>query len=30
VTVPFGRKAEFQRKRIPGADAIDLGHCTTR
>ena len=23
-TVPFGRKAEFQRKRIPGADAIDL------
>lgn len=24
-TVPFGRKSEFLRKRIPGADAIDLG-----
>ena len=23
-TVPFGRKAEFLRKRIPGADTIDL------
>jgi 4-hydroxybenzoate decarboxylase len=24
-TVPFGRKAEFLRKRIPGAEGIDLG-----
>ncbi len=23
-TVPFGRKGEFQRKRIPGADRLDL------
>jgi 4-hydroxybenzoate decarboxylase len=23
-TAPFGRKAEFRRKRIPGADALDL------
>ena len=23
-TVPFGRKQEFVRKRIPGADEIDL------
>jgi UbiD family decarboxylase len=23
-TVPFGRKAEFERKKIPGADRIDL------
>jgi 4-hydroxybenzoate decarboxylase len=23
-TVPFGRKAEFERKKIPGADGIDL------
>jgi len=23
-TVPFGRKAEFERKKIPGANAIDL------
>jgi 4-hydroxybenzoate decarboxylase len=29
-TVPFGRKAEFKRKRIPGAEAIDLGHYLTR
>jgi UbiD family decarboxylase len=29
-TVPFGRKAEFLRKRIPGAEAIDLGHYLTR
>lgn len=29
-TVPFGRKQEFLRKRIPGADAIDLGHYLVR
>lgn len=29
-TVPFGRKAEFLRKRIPGADAIDLGRYLSR
>jgi UbiD family decarboxylase len=29
-TVPFGRKAEFLRKRIPGADTIDLGHYLAR
>jgi 4-hydroxybenzoate decarboxylase len=29
-TVPFGRKQEFLRKRIPGADAIDLGHYLAR
>jgi UbiD family decarboxylase len=29
-TVPFGRKAEFLRKRIPGAEAIDLGQYLAR
>jgi UbiD family decarboxylase len=29
-TVPFGRKPEFLRKRIPGADAIDLGRYLAR
>ena len=29
-TVPFGRKAEFLRKRIPGADDIDLAHYLSR
>ena len=29
-TVPFGRKAEFLRKRIPGADTIDLSRYLTR
>lgn len=29
-TVPFGRKQEFLRKRIPGADAIDLGRYLAR
>jgi hypothetical protein len=24
-TVPFGRKAEFLRKRIPGAEGVALG-----
>jgi 4-hydroxybenzoate decarboxylase len=23
-TAPFGRKAEFERKRVPGADTLDL------
>jgi 4-hydroxybenzoate decarboxylase len=29
-TVPFGRKDEFLRKRIPGAEAIDLGRYLAR
>jgi UbiD family decarboxylase len=29
-TVPFGRKAEFLRKRIPGADALNLADYLTR
>ena len=29
-TVPFGRKAEFERKKIPGAGAIDLKSYFTR
>lgn len=29
-TVPFGRKAEFLRKRIPGANAINLADYLTR
>lgn len=28
-TMPFGREAEFARKRIPGEDAIDLGEWLT-
>jgi 4-hydroxybenzoate decarboxylase len=28
-TVPFGRKSEFLRKRIPGAEGIDLAHYLT-
>ena len=28
-TVPFGRKAEFLRKRIPGADAVNLADYLT-
>ena len=24
-TAPFGRRAEFERKRVPGADTLDLG-----
>ena len=29
-TVPFGRKEEFLRKRIPGADSVDLGRYLSR
>jgi 4-hydroxybenzoate decarboxylase len=29
-TVPFGRKAEFLRKRIPGANTLDLGRYLSR
>jgi len=29
-TVPFGRKAEFLRKRIPGADTVDLARYLSK
>lgn len=28
-TAPFARRAEFERKRVPGADTLDLGAYLT-